>query len=754
MTVRKRIIVRGIVQGVGLRPTVARLAREHNLSGFVRNERNATVIELQGSERKLADFVRDLPLVLPAGAALDSFETLGMPPVEGESGFLIAPSVDHGESRFSVPPDLAICPACIAEFFDPANRRFHYPFITCGSCGPRYSYLQRMPHDRGNSTMVDFPLCDACRAEYEDPDNRRYHIEGISCPDCGPRVSGFDEGVAAILSGAVAAVKGIGGYHLSCLAEDEKAVARLRARKNRPAKPLAVMYPSLEALEDVVHLSGFERAALLSSESPIVLVPKSSFHRLPAEGVAPHNSSIGVMIPYSPLHLLVLSAVGRPLIMTSANIPGDPLIIDDESAQRGLVGVADAIIGHNRRILKRADDGVVMICAEKTLSIRKGRGSAPRPIKLAEHCRLPLLAVGAELKSTVSVAAGDDLATSPHIGDLEGPASFTHFQRTVLDMLDYYGVEPALVVCDLHPDYESTRFAEQFAQERNIPILKVQHHYAHLLASAIESGRLYESKNLLGLILDGTGYGPDGTIWGGELILALGDRFERLGHLDTFPLPGGEAAVREPWRIAAGLGLLRYLPEDRNEFDVEAVFRIARDRALSPLTSSCGRLFDAAAAILGFDSRISFEGQAAVWLEALASKTDKTEVLVNETSAAPHSYDYNGTALLSSLAEKVEDPRRTPEERLSRLALAFHLDLAEGLARTASLCARRLGIQELYLSGGVFQNRIFTGAMLAALRSLGIMAVTGSRIPVNDACISIGQAAYGILASAKENLCA
>jgi hydrogenase maturation protein HypF len=754
MTVRFKVTVRGLVQGIGFRPRIACIARERDLSGLVRNERGAAVIEIQGAQHKIEAFIDDLPRIVPIGASLDSIETVEIPVNMGDADFVIAPSLEHGKKRFSIPPDLAICPKCVEEFFDPDNRRYRYPFITCGSCGPRYSYLYDMPHDRGNSTMADFPLCEACRAEYEDPSDRRYHIEGISCPDCGPRVSGLEEGLAAILSGAVAAIKGIGGFHLACLADDENAVGLLRSRKKRPSKPFAVMYPNLAALEEAAKLLDSERDALTSSESPIVLVEKTRFSRPPAESVAPHNASIGVMIPYSPLHLLILSSIGRPLVMTSANLPGDPLIIDDESAKIGLEGVADAVIGHNRRILKRADDGIVMVCAGGVQSLRKGRGSAPRPIKLAKPCRTPILAVGAELKSTVSVVSGDDLATSPHIGDIESPAAFDHFRRTILDMLDYYDVEPAMIVCDLHPDYESTRFAEEFSCERNIPLRRVQHHHAHLLASVLGEGLLYESGKHLGLVLDGTGYGEDGTIWGGELVLSQSGHCERLDHLSHFPLPGAEAAIREPWRIAAGLGLLQYNTDVISKSDIETVCRIARDRELSPLTSSCGRLFDAAAALCGFDGRVSYEGEAAIWLEALASEALRDGAVAERGSKHAYTSGFDGRALLEILAEKVGNPHRVLRSVLCRFALDFHIDLAESLASIASQYARGMGLQRLYLSGGVFQNRIFTDAILAALGRREIQGVLSRRVSVNDACISIGQAAAGILADLEAEQCA
>jgi hydrogenase maturation protein HypF len=783
MIARLRIVARGLVQGVGFRPAIALAARKRGLSGSVRNLRNGALVEVQGEEGAVLAFRNDFPSLLPSAASLDSLDCAEAEPIPGERAFEVASSGTEGPSRFSVPPDMALCPDCLREFLDPSDRRHLYPFISCGSCGPRYTYMSELPYDRAATSMAAFPPCPECRAEYEDPSDRRYRIEGISCPECGPRVEGLEEGIAALRSGLVAAIKGIGGFHLACLADEEGPVELLRSRKARPRKPLAVMYPSLAALEEAALLSDDERAALASPEAPIVLVSKRRFCAPPAEGVAPHNASIGVMIPYSPLHLLVLREIGRPLVMTSANLPGDPLVIDDRAAREGLGGIADAIIGHDRKIHRRADDGVALVCAGATMSLRRGRGSAPRPIKLPEPCPVPILAVGSELKSTVSVAIGEDLATSPHIGDLEGLASYEHFRKTVGGMLDWYGVEPALVACDLHPGYESTRFAEEFARARGIPLVRVQHHHAHLLAAALDGGVLGPgaeggAEGLLGLILDGTGYGSDGTIWGGEIILARGSSFERRGHLSAVPLPGGEAAIREPWRIAAGLGLLSRIPAGRSERDVEAAARAALDPAVSPPSSSCGRLFDAAAAILGFDGLVTFEGEAAMWLEALASGTSAAEAAARggaasgrsaasgrgaafgrgAAAALPPPYDLDGRALLASLAERARGIRSAGSDRAldeaRGLALGFHLALAEGLAGAAAREALGIGLRELYLSGGVFQNRIFVEAFVEAIRRRGVEPRLGSRVSVNDAGISVGQAAAGILAVREGIVCA
>jgi hydrogenase maturation protein HypF len=747
MIVRMRIVARGLVQGVGFRPAIARAATERGFSGWVRNTKNGAETEVQGPDAAIAAFLGDFPSLLPEAAVLDSLEHGEIPLHSLEPGFGIVPSEDEGPSRFSVPPDLAMCPDCEREFLDPTNRRYLYPFISCGECGPRYTYMVDMPYDRRNTAMAPFPLCDKCRAEYEDPSDRRYHIEGFCCPDCGPLLKGFEEGISVLLSGGIAAIKGIGGYHLACLADETDPVASLRAKKARPRKPLAVMYPDLVALERAVELLPLEKRALASAEAPIVLIPKKRFRALPDPGIAPGNSSIGVFIPYSPLHKSLLRWISRPIALTSANLPGDPLVIDDKVAEEGLSGIASVIIGHDRKILKRADDGVLFVASGRIMPMRKGRGSAPRPIRLPYPSPLPILALGAELKSTITVVRGEDLATSPHIGDLESFSTFEHFRKTVSDMLDYYGVEPALIVVDLHPGYESTRFGMELARERGLPFLQVQHHHAHLLSILLDTGRLENMKASLGLVLDGTGLGSDGSLWGGEFLLVRGESFERVGHLSHIRLSGGEAAIWEPWRIAAGLGILRYIPEGRSAGDVANAQRIAQDSSLSPATSSCGRLFDAAAAVLGFDRRIGFEGEAAMWLESIASEAEQPAELHKFAAL-------DGKALLGHLAERISerklDPRRMDRDDLAAFALGFHRALAENIVEESITLARRFDLHELVLSGGVFQNRILLEAVITGLEWQGLAVVTGERVPANDGGISVGQAAAGILAARSQ----
>jgi hydrogenase maturation protein HypF len=755
MIARRRLLVSGTVQGVGFRPAVARAAGLAGFTGWVANTPGGAEIEVQGDEGALGDFIHGFASLLPPRASVETLSVEELVP-RAEEGFSIRSSGAvgiggsraQGASRFSVPPDLAICPACRAEFEDPKNRRYRHPFISCGDCGPRYSYIVELPYDRAGTTMAEFPMCPACRAEYENPRDRRFHIEGFCCPDCGPVLKGFEEGLSTLRGGGIVAVKGIGGYHLACLADKPEAVAELRRRKDRPSKPLAVMYPSLEALEAAASLLPEEVAILCSEEAPILLLPKDRFKSRPLESLAPDNPALGVFLPYAPLQILLLGELGRPLVMTSANMPGDPLIIDDAAARKGLRGVVDGLIHHDRRIISRADDGVVLFQGPGTTRIRNGRGSVPRPFRLASPTPKGVLAVGGELKSTVCVASGLDLVASPHIGDLENEPTFLSFRSAADSMLAYYSVRPGIVACDLHPDYESTRYAIEYAERLDIPLVRVQHHYAHLLSVLLDLGRIWAPGEgpFLGIILDGTGYGSDGTIWGGEILIGDIGGFERAAHLSHLILPGGEAAIREPSRILAAHGL--ELPGSRPAAESEAIGKIALKSDLSPRSSSCGRLFDAAAALLGFDRRVSFEGEAAIWLENLASEADVCETKAGEAavSEAP-TFDFppmDGLALLRALREAASEPKAMNRAGLSRLAHGFHVSLARNIAEEAARIAKGRGLTEAFLSGGVYQNRIFTRAIVTELARRGIAARMGERVSPNDACISVGQAAYAI----------
>jgi hydrogenase maturation protein HypF len=749
---RIEIIVKGIVQGVGFRPAMSKQSVSMGLTGKIFNARDSVHIEIQGNASIVRQYIDGFYNSIPENAIISSFSYNSMPIEPDEKGFIIVESMDSGPTRFSIPPDLAVCKICREEFYDPDNRRYLYPFISCGDCGPRYTYMKDMPYDRSNTSMREFPFCKKCLDEYNDPANRRYHIEGFSCPECGPVAEQFDETVSILLNGGVAAIKGLGGYHIACSAIDYNAVQRLRDRKRRPGKPFAIMFKSVESARDYVNLCPAEEKLLLSKESPIVIVEKLDNTGLPpvlcssslreggiAINVAPDNGYLGIMIPYTPLHQLILDRVNIPLIMTSANISGDPLIIDDKKAAAELSGIADIFLTHNREIYKRADDSISYIYDGDEINIRMGRGKMPYPIKLPNVSERKILSLGAELKSNISIVSDDNLVTSNHIGDLGTPDTFNHFTETVNEMLDFYSLKPDAVICDMHPDYGSTRFAKNYCNEKNIKLHQIQHHYAHFLSCYFEN----ELKGLsAGIIFDGTGYGNDATIWGGEILIGDINSFARHGRLSPFPLPGGEKSIIEPWRILAGL-----LSEDQffdecawiDKSILENIQKIAYNKKFSPLTSSAGRLFDAVGSLLGFKKNVSYEAEAAIYLEMLAMKSDSEDVIQYAIKKENQLTEVDASVLIRELYL-----RKKSGLGLNDLSKIFHNSLSEGIVNIAAIICSQNGIGQILLSGGVFQNRIMLASVKKRLESKGLKVFMNKRIPTNDAGISAGQAIYGV----------
>ncbi len=735
---RLKIKVKGIVQGVGFRPAMAKQAAAMGLTGQVCNTRDSVEIEIQGDSETIQQYINQFDSFIPVNAVISFFSTKDIKTVKDEKIFSIIESRESGPTRFSIPPDIAMCSRCRDEFYDPQNRRYLYPFITCGNCGPRYTYMKDMPYDREKTSMSAFPFCSECRNEYNNPADSRYHIEGFSCPVCGPAVSGFEETITALLEGKVAVVKGLGGYNIVCSAVDYNAVQRLRDKKLRPGKPFAIMFRSIDAVRQYVNLTTEEEKLLGSKVSPIVVVRKRE-HSGIAENIAPDNGYLGIMIPYTPLHQLILDRVDIPLVMTSANISGDPLIIDDDKALSELVDIADIYLAHNRAIYKRADDSISFLSGGKEISIRMGRGKMPFPVKLPEESRNKILAVGAELKSNISVVSDDNLVTSNHIGDLGTPETFLHFLETVNEMSDFYNIKPDVVIADLHPDYESTSFAREYADRHNIRLMQVQHHYAHFLSCYFENGL---SGKAVGIIFDGTGYGNDGTIWGGEIFTGDLHSFNRVGRLAPFPLPGGERAIREPWRILSGL------LDKENFFDccswieksvLDNVLQISANRNFSPLTSSAGRLFDAAGSLLGFNKNVSYEAEAAIYVEMLALRSfsdDYINVPIKEENGLT---EFNSSELIKELYR-----RKKSGENLPDLAGIFHNSLIEGVVNMVAEVCSKNGIDKVVLSGGVFQNRIMLELTEKKLASIGLEVFLNRNIPANDAGISAGQAIYGV----------
>jgi hydrogenase maturation protein HypF len=730
------------VQGVGFRPFVHALARRYSLGGFVLNDQEGVLAEVEGSA--VAPFLGALWREAPPLARIEAVHLTGIP-ARGERAFAILQSDAAGAGRTAMIPDAATCGACLAELFDPASRFHLYPFVTCTHCGPRFTITRRLPYDRPNTSMAGFGLCRACAADYGDPAGRRFHAETIACPACGPRLSHPPEAAAEVLrAGGIVALKGIGGFHLLCDARNEAAVASLRRRKRRPRRPLAVMAANLASIEGFASTTAAERRLLGEAARPIVLVGGAQGL---APSVAPGLNRVGVMLPFAPVHHLIFHALaGQPagggwreaphpfaLVATSANLAGAPLIIDDEAAA-DLAGLADLIVGHDRPILARADDSVMAVIDGAPAFLRRARGFAPEPIDLGEEGPA-VLAVGGQLKATVCVTRGREAFLSAHIGDLGGAPTLRAYEETARRMMTLLGVQPELVACDLHPDYQSTRFAESLGR----PLLRVQHHAAHLAAVAAEHRLL--AGPLLGAALDGHGHGEDGGAWGGELMRREGGQWRRIGHLRPLAMPGGDLAAREPWRM--GVAVLTSLgrgEEAARRFpQIGPAGRVADilsadDR--TPTTTSLGRLCDAAAALLGVCEAQTYEGQAAMELEAL--------VVSPKTLANGFVIDRGVLDFLPLMAALLE-PGLDPAEG----AALFHGTLVGGLAEWLGRAAEAAGTaplgsdmaREVVLGGGCLMNRILAEGLAQALRARSLRPRLPRLVPANDGGLSLGQAA-------------
>ncbi len=708
---RLRLRVRGIVQGVGFRPFVHRLAHRYGISGFVLNDEDGVVVEAEGDPRTLAAFVDAIATEAPPLARITAIERSTCS-LRFDSTFAIALSEDGGPGRTTlVAPDAATCDDCLRELFDPADRRHRYPFINCTNCGPRFTIVKSVPYDRPRTTMAGFPLCAACRSEYEDPADRRFHAEPIACPECGPRLTmPIEDAAGLLLEGGILAVKGIGGYHLACDATDEDAVARLRTRKHRDEKPLAVM---TSAPNELTVPSATEIALLNSVVRPIVLVRIRAGVSV-APSVAAGSPWLGVMLPYSPLHHLLCHEVGRPLVLTSGNRSDEPIAIDDDEARLRLGEIADAFLSHDRPIHRRCEDSVV----RGSFPVRRSRGYAPAPLPLTVPADSPIVAAGAELKSTFCVARGSEAFLSPHLGDLDREAAYAAFRADLALYLEMLGVEPAAIACDLHPEYLSTKWA----CEQGLPLVSVQHHHAHAAACLAEHG---ETGEALAIVLDGTGHGTDGTLWGGEVLRCDLVSFERIAHLEPVPLPGGEAAIREPWRMAAvhleraGLPVpFTRWPAVRESLKVNA-----------PLSSGTGRLFDAVSALLGVRETVTYEGQAAIELEQLAG----------DTASPPYPCAVGGGAIRGTdLVTAAFDDLAAGRPR-TEIAAAFHEGVAAAFATAACSAAGTTGT--VALSGGSLQNLRLLASLRSRLENAGFRVLSHRLVPPNDGGVSYGQAA-------------
>ena len=764
---RVRVHVAGTVQGVGFRPFVHRLACELGLGGFVLNNPSGALLEAEGEVPRVEELLARLPGEAPPLARIERLVVEPVAPL-GERAFRIASSEARGRPQAVLSADAATCEECLEELFDPADRRHRYPFINCTNCGPRFTIARGVPYDRAATTMLSFEMCPECRREYEDPLDRRFHAQANACAACGPHVvlvdragrpirpeEGRDPVTAAaqeLLAGRIVAVKGLGGYHLACRADDRDAVAALRERKHRRDRPFAVMAPNVGAARRLIELGATEEALLTGPRCPIVIAPRRANGSV-AEGVAPGSPELGVMLPYSPLHHLLLAEVRTPLVMTSGNLSDEPIAHRDEDALRRLAGIADLFLVHDRPIQTRSDDSVLRSTPSATgrppLLIRRSRGYVPEALDLPLDSP-PLLAVGAELKSTFCVAAGRRGFVGHHIGDLSTYETLIAFRDGISHFERIFGIAPEVVAHDLHPDYLSTAYAHERTTARRI---EVQHHHAHLAACLAEHGELGAA---VGAIYDGFGLGSDGTAWGGELLVGGLDSFARFASLLPVPLPGGDAAVREPWRmacawLAASLGeevpeLPATLGRDVEQSDWERVARLAATGLASPPTSSAGRLFDAAAALCGLRARVAHEGQAAMELEWAADRRERRAyplpLIRQRTTGSQPGPERADPALLDAretIGALLADLKRGTD--VSVVAARFHNGLARG---TADACAREAaerGIEVVVLSGGVFQNTLLLDRTRTALERAGHRVLVPERLPPNDGGIAFGQAA-------------
>ncbi|NJD87342.1 MAG: carbamoyltransferase HypF [Betaproteobacteria bacterium] len=752
---RQRVRVRGTVQGVGFRPFVWRLAHELGLDGWVLNDAEGVLAEVQGAPFALAEFLRRVASDAPPLARVNAVEHEARP-LEDGGGFAIAES-RGGTASTAVTPDAATCPACLAELFDPGDRRYRYPFINCTHCGPRFTITRGVPYDRPRTTMAPFAMCPACAREYADPADRRFHAQPDACAVCGPRLVLLGEhgepleaadpiaaAFAKIRAGKVVAVKGLGGFHLACDARNVRAVARLRAAKQREEKPFAVMAANVESLLALAEVDGAARRLLESAERPIVLLPKKPGCDEALAGIAGGVSALGAMLPCTPIQwLLFLEASGgkggtqwlaRPqelvLVMTSANPGGEPLVIGNDEAVRRLAGIADAFLVHDRDIAARCDDSLVRPTAEGPAFVRRARGYTPRAIRLPRPGP-SVLATGAWLKNTVCVTRGDEAFLSPHIGDLDNGPTCEALDEAVAHLLAILEVEPAACAHDLHPDFYSSRFAARFAAARELPAFAIQHHHAHVAAVCAEHGHTGPA---LGLALDGVGLGTDGTAWGGELLSVQGARFTRLGHLGALRLPGGDRAAREPWRVAAGLlQALGRVDEVGRRFQrpgASVVVEMLERGTNCPVTTSAGRWFDAAAALLGVRETSTFEGQAAMQLEALATQHGP---VAGDDSLWRIAED--GTLELLALAGFLADARNAGFG-----AALFHATLVQALAEWVRQAAVRTGLETVALGGGCFVNAIVSAGLRRELAACGLSVLEARQAPANDGGIALGQA--------------
>ncbi|MDI6784278.1 MAG: carbamoyltransferase HypF [bacterium] len=780
MIKRSRIILQGVVQGVGYRPFIHRLAIKFGLTGWVMNTTQGLVIEAEGSPVQLDQFLHQATTTHPPLAHLERFSIIDIPPV-GETGFVVHPSERALEKAVHIPADICVCDNCVSEMLDSNNRRYRYPFINCVNCGARFTIIRDIPYDRKQTTMQKFKMCPTCDAEYHTISHRRYHTQPNCCPVCGPQFELLDgkgkkiaspdpisDAVQRLQQGEIIAIKGIGGFHLVCDAGNASVVRRLRERKQRVAKPFAIMSGTIEAIRRYCEVSTEEEKLLLIPQRPIVLLRKKTDIKVISEAVAPNNKYLGVILPYAPLHHLLFQSLPRfigetqftALVMTSGNISEEPIVINNAVAKQTFLKMADSYLIHNRDIYNRCDDSIAMVVNKKPVRLRRARGYAPLPMKLPQSPRLrqdfvgqvpEILGCGGELKNTFCLTKGKFAFVSQYIGDLKTAETYSFYQETITRFEKLFRIQPEIIAFDLHPNYLSTQYALEkiMAGDKRIQGIQIQHHHAHIASCLAENG---VAEKGIGIAFDGTGYGTDGNIWGCEFLIADEQSFDRVGHLDYVPLPGGDIAAEENWRMAVSylyaiyreemtklpLALFKAIDEDK----IRIILRMIEKKINAPLTSSAGRLFDAVSALLGICLQSSYEAQAAIELE----------MTVDESVTGQYGY-----TILENEGELIIDCRPTIEEIVAEItkkinkasiAAKFHNTV---VAFSLDLCQRirkETGLNSVALSGGTFQNRIILSRLTSKLKESGFKVYTHHQVPPNDAGISFGQV---IVANAQIN---
>ncbi len=758
-----RISVRGVVQGVGFRPFVYQLATKHNLKGWVCNTSGDVKIEVEGERSALDKFRHDLVALAPPLARLEDVSVTSHAP-QGYSGFEIRRSIAEEGKYQLVSPDIATCQPCLSEVLNPDDRRYRYPFTNCTNCGPRFTIIEDIPYDRPKTTMRSFKMCPKCQREYEDPMDRRFHAQPNACPVCGPGLKLVDGAGNAVpcddvlstaagflKQGKVLAIKGLGGFLLACDATSEKAVRLLRERKRRPFKPLAIMVATLDDVKKHCLVSEQEEKLMTSSQCPIVLLRRREGSSV-SPSVAPNLKYLGVMLPYTPLHHVLLRETGLPLVMTSGNLSEEPIAKDNDEASRRLKGIPDYFLQHNRDIYSRYDDSVAIVELNKPQIVRRARGYAPYPVHLPFQAK-QILACGAELKDTFCLTKDNYAFVSQHIGDLENLETMEHFETTLELYKKLFRIQPGIVSYDMHPEYLSTKYAKSLAAEhKELKLVPVQHHHAHIVSCMVENG--VEGK-VIGVSFDGTGYGSDGRIWGGEFLIADYKGFERVGHLEYVPLPGGTAAIERPYRMAVSY-LLTLLGQDALTPDLAFLkevttqeFELTKkqlEKAInSPLTSSCGRLFDAVSALIGIRGKIDYEAQAAIEMEMAADESEhgSYHFAIEERNGV------NIVYLKELFSGIIKDLRSGVPQ--AGIAMKFHRTMAELVVQMCQRLTKSSGIKKVALSGGVFQNRLLLRLTVAALEEAGFEVLTHSTVPTNDGGVSLGQAVIANFAIAEGN---